>query len=110
VQPQVIVALGASAARALLRRRVVLANERGLLQSFGEGRQLLVTVYPSYLLRVRDAEAKAVNRGGWSSSCAARGRVWLKPRSSSAELLAVEQRVGRMVDSLARSIKQLWLQ
>jgi uracil-DNA glycosylase len=63
VQPQVIVALGASAARALLRRRVVLGNERGVLQPFGDGRQLMVTVHPSYLVRLRDAQAKAAERG-----------------------------------------------
>jgi uracil-DNA glycosylase len=61
VRPRVVVALGASAARALLHRRVVLRDERGELRPFA-GRQLLITVHPSYLLRLPDAEARARER------------------------------------------------
>lgn len=61
VEPRVIVALGASAARALLRRRVVLKNERGQLGEFA-GRQLLITVHPSWLLRLRDEDDRARER------------------------------------------------
>lgn len=62
VQPRVVVALGASAARALLGRRVLLGRERGQLQPFAGDRQLIVTVHPSYLLRLRGAASRAAER------------------------------------------------
>jgi DNA polymerase len=58
VRPRVVVALGASAARALLGRAVTIGRERGRLTDFGDGRQLLLTVHPSYLLRLPDPALK----------------------------------------------------
>ena len=63
VAPRLIVALGATAARALLGRSVTVGSLRGRLQPFGMDRQLLVTVHPSYLLRIPDAEARAREQG-----------------------------------------------
>ena len=64
VQPDLIVALGATAVRAVLGRALpILANRGRLLEppsELPEGPRVLVTVHPSYLLRVlpetRDAE------------------------------------------------------
>lgn len=50
VQPRIVVALGATAASALLNRRVAIQRERGQLQAWQQ-RQLLMTVHPSFLLR-----------------------------------------------------------
>ena len=58
VRPRVIVALGATAARTLLGRTVTIGRERGHFSDFGEGQKLLVTVHPSYLLRLPDEAAK----------------------------------------------------
>ncbi len=67
VQPHLIVALGATAARAVLGRALpILANRGRLLEPADEiasAARVLVTVHPSYLLRVlpetRDAEYAA---------------------------------------------------
>lgn len=57
VKPEVIVALGATAARSLTGRPVTLAKVRGQTLAAGDSR-LIVTIHPSYLLRLRDDESK----------------------------------------------------
>lgn len=58
VQPQALVALGATAARSLLGRQVPVMAERGHWHPRPDGRKVLVTLHPSALLRVADAEAR----------------------------------------------------
>jgi probable DNA metabolism protein len=58
VDPQLIVALGATAALSLGGREFAIQKERGRMMPLPGGRQLLITVHPSFLLRVPDA-AKA---------------------------------------------------
>ncbi|SEM90783.1 DNA polymerase [Sphingomonas gellani] len=60
VQPQVTVALGATAARSLLGRVVTIGRERGRPMPLADGGQALITVHPSFLLRLPDEEAKRV--------------------------------------------------
>ena len=58
IRPRVTVAMGATAARAVLGRVVTIGRERGRpIQLLGQG-TALVTVHPSYLLRLPDEEAK----------------------------------------------------
>jgi uracil-DNA glycosylase len=59
VQPRLIVALGATAAQSLFRKATPIGKNRGRLLPFAEGVQALITVHPSYLLRLPDAAAKA---------------------------------------------------
>lgn len=54
VSPEVVVALGATAARAVLGRPVKIGAERGRVLDEPESRRSLVTTHPSALLRVRD--------------------------------------------------------
>ena len=58
IRPKVIVALGATAARSLIGRPVTLAKVRGAPIAREDGSRLVVTVHPSYLLRLPDAESK----------------------------------------------------
>jgi DNA polymerase len=58
VSPTVVVALGATAARALLGRATPIESNRGRLVPFLGSAQLLITVHPSTLLRI-PAEFKA---------------------------------------------------
>ena len=51
VRPAAIVALGATAARALTGRAVKVMTERGRWQPREDGRRVLVTLHPSALLR-----------------------------------------------------------
>lgn len=66
VRPGVIVALGATAARALLNRTVRIGEERGRIQESAgpSASPVLVTVHPSSLLRLREAEDRARGRRG----------------------------------------------
>jgi probable DNA metabolism protein len=58
VRPDLTVALGASAAQALLGRRVTIGRERGRIAALPQGGALWITVHPSYLLRLPDEAAK----------------------------------------------------
>lgn len=52
VQPRVVLALGASAARSLLGRTVSISRARGVPHQLDDGSELWITVHPSYLLRL----------------------------------------------------------
>ena len=59
VKPAVIVALGATAARSLFGRPVTIAKLRGrMLELPDSTAAALVTIHPSFLLRIRDAADK----------------------------------------------------
>jgi DNA polymerase len=57
VKPQLILALGASAARGVLGRTVSVQKERGQAIPLDEGAELWIVPHPSYLLRL-DGEAR----------------------------------------------------
>ena len=59
LEPKIIVALGASAGKALLGRTVRIGAERGRPIPQGNDAPVFVTVHPSYLLRLPDEAAKA---------------------------------------------------
>ena len=56
VKPKLIIALGATAAEALADRPVAIMKERGAVRELG-GRQVVMTVHPSFLLRLPDRDA-----------------------------------------------------
>lgn len=58
VQPAVAVALGATAARALMRKALSINANRGRLIALPNGGQGLITVHPSYLLRLQEDRDK----------------------------------------------------
>jgi DNA polymerase len=58
VQPVVAVAMGATAARGLMRKAMSINVNRGRLIPLPSGVQGLITVHPSYLLRIQEARDK----------------------------------------------------
>jgi uracil-DNA glycosylase len=58
VRPRLILAMGASAARGVLGRDVPVMKSRGEEFALPDGAHARVTVHPSYLLRLPDADAK----------------------------------------------------
>ena len=60
VTAPVVVALGATAAQSLIGRTVTIGKERGRFQPYPPDRHLFVTVHPSFLLRVPDERAQAL--------------------------------------------------
>ncbi|HEV7354293.1 MAG TPA: UdgX family uracil-DNA binding protein [Brevundimonas sp.] len=62
IRPRIIVALGATAALAILGRRVPVAATRGQPLAGPDGATVVVTWHPSYILRTPDAAAQAAAR------------------------------------------------
>ena len=58
VKPSAIVALGATAARSLFGRPVTVTKLRGRILQLPDGSAALVTIHPSFLLRIQDAADK----------------------------------------------------
>ena len=58
VRPQLILALGVTAAVALAGRPVVLSRERGKVIELADGQRGMVTVHPSSILRMPDQAAR----------------------------------------------------
>lgn len=58
VQPAVAVAMGATAARGLMRKALAINANRGRLIALPGGVQGLITVHPSYLLRLQEERDK----------------------------------------------------
>ena len=60
IQPELIVAMGATAAQSVFGKIMPIGKTRGRLIDLPDGRKALVTVHPSYLLRLPDPEAKVL--------------------------------------------------
>ena len=59
IKPDLVVAMGATAAQSVFGKITPINKNRGRLIDLDDGIKALVTVHPSYLLRLPDAEAKA---------------------------------------------------
>lgn len=62
VKPRVIVALGGTAARGLLNRKVAVTGERGQAIPQPDGSHVILTAHPAYLLRLPDETDRANER------------------------------------------------
>ena len=62
IKPQVVLALGATAGLALLGRKPAVMQERGAPIDLSDGSTAVLTVHPSYLLRLPDEAAKSEAR------------------------------------------------
>ena len=70
VRPQLVLALGASAARSLLGKTVSVQKVRGIPQRLEDGAELWITTHPSYLLRLEDS-ARAAEEARFAKDLAA---------------------------------------
>jgi len=64
VQPRFVVALGVTAASALMGEAVTLSRTRGKIVTFANGRQGLVTIHPSAILRAPDEAGRRTAYAG----------------------------------------------
>lgn len=62
VSPAVVVAMGATAVRSLLGRATSISSLRGEPGRLEDGTPMIVTIHPSYLLRIRDPQARESER------------------------------------------------
>jgi uracil-DNA glycosylase family protein len=60
IKPDLVVAMGATAAQCVLGKITPIIKNRGRLIDLDDGIKALVTVHPSYLLRLPDADARAL--------------------------------------------------
>jgi uracil-DNA glycosylase len=63
IKPDLVVAMGATAAQSVFGKITPINKNRGRVIETGEGTRALVTVHPSYLLRLPDEDAKAREYG-----------------------------------------------
>ena len=59
IKPELVVAMGATAAQSVFGKVMPVDKNRGRLIDLDDGTRALLTVHPSYLLRLPDADAKA---------------------------------------------------
>lgn len=59
VRPKVLLCLGATAARSLLGPSFRVTQQRGQLQSGPDGQQIVATVHPASIVRIRDARERS---------------------------------------------------
>ncbi|WP_181170420.1 MULTISPECIES: UdgX family uracil-DNA binding protein [unclassified Mesorhizobium] len=62
VKPNLVVALGATAAQSLLGKAVPITKMRGDVIEREDGLRVFVTIHPSFILRIREQEDKAAAR------------------------------------------------
>ncbi|MCY7398164.1 MAG: UdgX family uracil-DNA binding protein, partial [Sphingomonas bacterium] len=65
IRPPLTVALGATAARALIGKVVTITKVRGAPLTLADGSLCWVTIHPSYLLRLPDEQARRIERAAF---------------------------------------------
>ncbi|RJT42495.1 uracil-DNA glycosylase [Mesorhizobium waimense] len=63
IKPDVVVALGATAAQSLLGKAVPVTKMRGQVIERDDGLRVFITIHPSFILRIREAADKDAERG-----------------------------------------------
>ncbi|QFU09425.1 Uracil DNA glycosylase superfamily protein [Rhodobacteraceae bacterium THAF1] len=81
VKPGLILAMGATAAGALTGRAAGIMNRRGTFEETPDGTPVLLTLHPSYLLRVPNAQAKEAATRGFRADLA-QAADWLKEHAA----------------------------
>ena len=61
-KPDLVVALGATAAQSLLGKAVPITRMRGQVIEREDGLCVFVTIHPSFILRIRDSQDKEAER------------------------------------------------
>jgi DNA polymerase len=62
IEPELVVALGASAAQSLLGRPIAVTKMRGETIEREDGLKVFITIHPSFILRIPDADTKQAER------------------------------------------------
>ncbi|WP_274627210.1 UdgX family uracil-DNA binding protein [Arvimicrobium flavum] len=62
IKPDLVVALGATAAQSLLGKSVPVTKHRGEVIEREDGLRVFITIHPSYILRIRDPDDKQAER------------------------------------------------
>ncbi len=91
ITPQLVVALGATAAQSLVGRPVPILSNRGEVLDLPSGLQVLITVHPSALLRLRDEHERRAAYEAFVRDLSSIRRI-VGPRTRSARLETMSSR------------------
>ena len=75
IEPRIILALGAPAAKSFLGRDFSITRQRGIWYAGPGGADLMVTFHPAYVLRLTGGNINAVKRLVWSDLLAVRHKL-----------------------------------
>ena len=75
VRPDLLVALGATAARSILGHSVTISKIRGRVERCADGTSLVVTVHPSSILRGRDHDDREAKYHAFLADLKAAARI-----------------------------------
>ncbi len=78
VRPRIVVALGATAARSLMGKTVTIGKMRSKVVDMPDGGQMIATIHPSYLLRIKDERDKRAQYRTFVCDLKAAGRAAAK--------------------------------
>lgn len=84
VRPRVIVAMGATAVRGVMGKAATIASLRGQPIELADGSMLVVTVHPSYLLRLPDRDMAAVELERFEADLKLAARLADDPRAQAS--------------------------
>ena len=62
IKPELVVALGATAAQSLLGKAVPITKMRGQVIEREDGLRVFITIHPSFILRIREPQDKEAER------------------------------------------------
>jgi DNA polymerase len=83
LEPELVVALGATAALALSGRAVTIQEMRGRELQWGDGRRGLLTVHPAFLLRLPDETTRRAEYTKFVADLKLAGRLVLQKKQSA---------------------------
>lgn len=75
IKPELTVALGGTAVRALAGRPITIKSARGEVLRTADGRNMLVTIHPSAILRLRESESRAAELARFAHDLRKVGRL-----------------------------------
>ena len=99
VAPEIILALGAPAAKSFLGRDFAITRMRGQWYIGPQDVPLMVTFHPAYILRQTGGEIEAVKRLVWSDLKAVRAKLDEPPTSAPVEPESVEALQASLFDA-----------
>ena len=75
IKPELTVALGGTALRALAGRPITIKSVRGEVLRTADGRNMLVTIHPSLILRLRESKSRAAELARFTDDLRKVGRL-----------------------------------
>lgn len=95
VKPDLVVALGATAAQSLLGKAVPITKMRGQVVKREDGLKVFLTIHPSFILRIRESDEKEAERARFQADMRAIRKLmaaWRLPHQNRPQIVDVRPR------------------